>query len=154
MAAQPAQETTVLVPAVLLAALAAPPPAPAAPEPPPVPTIVHAPPARTSSVDEKLNAVLAEARRSAGRVSGTFRRLDAPEVSTQEIPAREVAEHRLEEAIAALRVELSGEMAGLRGELAAARAAAASAESAAAAANDRARRLEDALRQAFRGLAD
>ncbi|MEO8586947.1 MAG: GTPase domain-containing protein [Acidobacteriota bacterium] len=154
VAAQPAPETTVLVPAVLLAALAAPPPEPAAPEPPPVPAIVHAPSARTSSVDEKLNAVLAEARRSAGRVSGTFRRMDAPEVSTQEIPAREAAERRLEEAIAALRVELSGEMAGLRGALASAHAAAASAESAAAAANDRARRLEDALRQAFRGLAD
>ncbi|MDL2717300.1 MAG: GTPase domain-containing protein [Acidobacteriota bacterium] len=153
-AAQPAPETTVLVPAVLLAALAAPPPAPAAPEPPPVPAIMHAPTARTSSVDEKLNAVLAEARRSAGRVSGTFRRLDAHEVSTQEIPAREAAERRLEEAIAALRAELSGEMAGLRDSLASAHAAAASAESAAAAANDRARRLEDALRQAFRGLAD
>ena len=154
-AAQAPPETT-LAPAVLLAALAAPPPAPAAPEPPPAPPITHAapPPARSSTVDEKLNAVLAEARKSAGRVSGSFRRLDAPTMNTQEIFAREVAERRLEEAIAALRAELSGEMAGLRGELAAALAAASNAESAAAAANDRARRLEDALRQAFRGLAD
>jgi signal recognition particle receptor subunit beta len=154
-AAQAAPEAT-LAPAVLLAALAAPPPAPAAPEPPPAPPITHVPPlpARTSTVDEKLNAVLAEARRSAGRVSGAFRRLDAPEVNTQEIPGREVAERRLEEAITALRAEFSGEMARLRGELAAARAVASNAETAAAAANDRARRLEDALRQAFRGLAD
>jgi signal recognition particle receptor subunit beta len=156
-------ETTVLAPAVLLAALAAPPPAPAAPgpppaapEPPPPSTIPHAAPVhgRTSSVDEKLNAVLAEARKSAGRPSGLFRRLDAPEASTQEIPAREVAERRLEEAIAALRADLSGEMSRLRGELASARSIASKAESAAAAANDRARRLEDAIRQAFRGLAD
>lgn len=155
-AKQAAPETTVLVPAVLLAALAAAPPAPAAPEPPPAPTITHAspPPTRPSTIDEKLNAVLAEARKSAGRVSGAFRRLDAPEVNTQEIPAREAAERRLEEGIAALRAELSGEMARLRGELAAAHAVASGAESAAAAANDRARRLEDALRQAFRGLAD
>jgi mutual gliding-motility protein MglA len=154
-AAQAPPETT-LAPAVLLAALAAPPPAPAAPEPPPAPPITHAPPppARSSTVDEKLNAVLAKARKSAGRVSGSFRRLDAPDVNMQEISAREVAERRLEEAIAALRAELSGEMARLRGELTAALAVASNAESAAAAANDRARRLEDALRQAFRGLAD
>ena len=154
-AAQAPPETT-LAPAVLLAALAAPSPAPAAPEPPPAPRItdVRPPPARASTVDEKLNAVLAETRKAAGRVSGSFRRLDAPEVNTQEIPAREIAERRLEEAIAALRADLSGEMARLRGELAAARALASNAESAAAAANDRARRLEDALRQAFRGLAD
>lgn len=154
-AAQAPPETT-LAPAVLLAALAAPPPAPAAPEPPPAPPITHVPPppARASTVDEKLNAVLAETRKAAGRVTGSFRRLDAPEVNTQEIPAREVAERRLEEAIAALRAELSGEMARLRDELAAARAVASNAETAAAAANDRARRLEDALRQAFRGLAD
>ena len=87
-------------------------------------------------------------------MSGSYRRLDTPEITTQEIPAREVAEHRLEEAVAALRAELSGEMARLRDEVAAARAVASNAESAAATANDRARRLEDALRQAFRGLAD
>lgn len=154
-AAQVPPEAT-LAPAVLLAALAAPPPAPAPPEPPPAPRITHPapPPARASTVDEKLNAVLAEARKSAGRVSGSFRRPDAPEVNREEISAREVAQRRLEEAIAALRAELSGEMARLRGELTAARAVASNAESAAAAANDRARRLEDALRQAFRGLAD
>jgi hypothetical protein len=154
--AQAAPETSVLAPAVLLAALAAPPPPPAAPTPPPAAPITHAPltPARSSSVDEKLNAVLAEARRSAGRVSGTFRRLDGPEVSTQEIPARDVAERRLQEAVASLRSELAGEMARLRGEVAAARAVASNADSAAAAANDRARRLEEALRQAFQGLAD
>jgi signal recognition particle receptor subunit beta len=135
-AAQAAPETSVLAPAVLLAALAAP------------------RPARSSTVDERLNAVLAEARKAAGRASGSFRRLDIPEVNTQEIPAREVAERRLKEAIAALRAELSGEMTRLGDELAATRAVASSAESAAAAANDRARRLEDALRQAFRGLAD
>lgn len=154
-AAQTPPEAT-LAPAVLLAALAAPPPAPPAPKPPPASTITHVspPPARSSTVDEKLNAVLAETRRAAGRVSGSFRRLDASDVNTQEIPAREAAERRLEEAIATLRAELSGEMVRLRDELATARAAASSAESAAAAANDRARRLEDALRQAFRGLAD
>ncbi len=154
-AAQEAPEAT-LAPAVLLAALAVPPPAPAAPEPPPAPPIPHVtpPPARISTVDQKLNAVLAEARKGAVRVSGSFRRHDAPELNTQEIPAREVVERRLEEAIAALRSELRGEMTKLRGELAAARAAASNAESAAAAANDRARRLEDALRQALRGLAD
>ena len=144
-------ESSVLAPAVLLAALATPPPPPPAPEPPPAPRIT---PARISTVDAKLNAVLAEARKAAGRVSGSYRRLDTPEVTTQEIPAREVADHRLEEAVAALRVELSGEMARLRDEVAAARAVASNAESAAATANDRARRLEDALRQAFRGLAD
>jgi signal recognition particle receptor subunit beta len=154
-AAQAPPETT-LAPAVLLAALAAPPPAPAAPEPPPAHMITHAPPppARSSTVDEKLNAVLAETRKAAGRMSGSFRRLDAPDVNTQEIPAREVAERRLEEAIATLRAELSGEMARLRDELTAALAVASNAESAAAAANDRVRRLEDALRQAFRSLAD
>ena len=148
----------ILAPAVLLAALAAPPPTPVAPEPPPppAPTITHSapPPARSTTVDEKLNAVLAETRKAAGRLSGPFRRLDASDVSTQEITTREVAERRLEEAIATLRAELSGEMTRLRSELAAARAVASNAESAAAAANDRARRLEDALRQAFRGLAD
>ena len=149
--AQSSPETSVLAPAVLLAALATPPPPPPAPEPPPAPRIT---PARISTVDAKLNAVLAEARKAAGRVSGSYRRLDSPEVTTQEIPAREVADHRLEEAVAALRAELSGEMARLRDEVAAARAVASSAESAAATANDRARRLEDALRQAFRGLAD
>jgi signal recognition particle receptor subunit beta len=155
-AVKAAPDTTVLAPAVLLAALAAPPPAPAAPNPPPAPTIAHAPPlfTRTSTVDEKLNAVLAEARKSAGRVSGAYRRLDALEVNTQEIPGRDVGERRLEEAIAALRAELSGEMARLRGEVGAARAVASNAEAAAAAANDRARRLEDALRQAFQGLDD
>ena len=156
-AAKAAPETSVLVPAVLLAALAAPPPAPATPEPPPAPPIVHAPPppARPSTVDEKLNAVLAEARKSAGRVSGAFRRQDAPEVNTQEILSREAtAERRLEDAIAVLRAEISGEMARLRGELAAAHSVASNAEAAAVAASDRAKRLEDALRQAFRGLAD
>ncbi len=155
-AARSSPETSILAPAVLLAALAAPPPAPAAPEPPPAPRITHAPSSvsRASTVDEKLNAVLAEARKAAGRVSGAYRRLDALEVNTQEIPAHGVAERRLEEAVAALRAELSGEMARLSSEVAAARAVASNAESAAAAANDRARRLEDALRQAFRGLAD
>ena len=144
-------ESSVLAPAVLLAALSTPPPPPPAPEPPPAPRIT---PARISTVDAKLNAVLAEARKAAGRVSGSYRRLDSPEVTTQEIPAREVVDHRLEEAVAALRAELSGEMTRLRDEVAATRAVASNAESAAATANDRARRLEDALRQAFRGLAD
>ncbi|HEX7615179.1 MAG TPA: GTPase domain-containing protein [Thermoanaerobaculia bacterium] len=158
-AAPAAPETSILAPAVLLAALAVPPPAPAAPEPPPSPppppiTHVTPPLGRASTVDQKLNAVLAEARRAAGRVSGSYRRLDGPEVNTQEIPTREVAERRLEEAVSALRAELSGELARLRDEVAAARGVASKAESAAAAANDRARRLEDALRQAFHGLSD
>ena len=150
--AQAAPETSVLAPAVLLAALAVPPPAPAGPEPPaPVP---HTPFGRSSTVDEKLNAVLAEARRSSGRVTGSYRRLEASEANTQEIPARDVVDRRLEETIAALRAEFTGEMARLRGEVGAARAVASNAESAAAAANDRARRLEEALRQAFRDLSD
>ncbi len=162
---QPRAETAIpdpppeptLEPAVLLAALSSPPPAPPAPEPPPAPRpppVNAHQPARTSSVDAKLNAVLAEARRATGRTSGAFRRLDPPEVSTQEIPARELAERRLEESIAALRMEVTGEIAKLRSELAAAREAASSAESAAATAVDRARRLEDVLRQALRGLSD
>ena len=104
-------------------------------------------------MDEKLNAVLAEARKSAGKVSGVFRRLEAHEGSTQEIPARDLTERRLEELIAGLRAEMSAEIARLRGELAAAQTAASNAESAAADAAERARRLENALREALHGLA-
>jgi signal recognition particle receptor subunit beta len=156
-AAQGVPETSLLAPAVLLAALTNAPPAPGTVprtiDPPPATAASRAPAQpRTSTVDEKLNAVLAEARKGPGRVTGTYRRLDTPE-ATQEIPARDLAERRLEEAIAALRAEFAGEMARLRDELAAARVIASSAESAAALANDRLRRLEDALREAFRGLA-
>ena len=150
-------EPATLAPAVLLAALAtAPPSAPAPPPPVPVPpTSSPGMPAfgKSSSVDEKLNAVLAEARKSAGRVSGVFRRLEAHEGSTQEIPARDLTERRLEELIAGLRAEMSAEIARLREELAAAQRAASNAESAASEAAERARRLENALREALRGLA-
>ncbi len=149
-----------LAPAVLLAALATEPPPPPPPPAPPPPAA--APPqtlpsvpvlGKTSSVDEKLNAVLAEARKSAGRVSGVYRRLEAHEGSTQEIPARDLTERRLEELIAGLRAEMSAEIARLREELAAAQRSASSAESAASEAAERARRLENALRQALRDLA-
>jgi vacuolar-type H+-ATPase subunit I/STV1 len=108
---------------------------------------------KSSTVDEKLNAVLAEARKSAGRVSGVFRRLEAHEGTTQEIPARDLNDRRLEESIAGLRAEMSAEIARLREELDAARTAASNAESAASEAAERARRLENALREALRGLA-
>jgi signal recognition particle receptor subunit beta len=142
-------EPATLAPAVLLAALTAPPPPPSSP-PPPVPVPPATSPAipafgRSSSVDEKLNAVLAEARKSAGKVSGVFRRLEAHEGSTQEIPARDLAERRLEELIAGLRAEMNAEIARLREELAAARTAASDAA-------ERARRLENALREALHGL--
>jgi hypothetical protein len=104
-------------------------------------------------MDEKLKAVLAEARKSAGRVSGAHRRLEAPEAPAQEGPARDLAERRLEEAIAGLRAEIHGELARLREELAAARETALSAQTAAGLAAERARRLEDALRQALQGFA-
>jgi hypothetical protein len=107
---------------------------------------------KSSSVDEKLNAMLAEARKSAGRVSGVFRRLEAHEGSTQEIPARDLAERRLEELIAGLRAEMGAEITRLREDLAAAQRAASNAESAASEAAERARRLENALREALRGL--
>ncbi len=159
-----------LAPAVLLAALAAPlpvtpePPGPPSFEPPPpepprpapaLPPRTPAMPAhgRTFSVDEKLNAVLAEARKSAGRMSGVYRSPELPEGNTQEIPRGELPEHRLEEAIAGLRAEMNDEIARLRVELAAARAAASGAEATAAQAAERARRLEDVLRQALHGLA-
>jgi mutual gliding-motility protein MglA len=150
-------EPATLAPAVLLAALTTPPPAPPEPAPPPpVPTqTLPSVPVlgKTSSVDEKLNAVLAEARKSAGRVSGVYRKLEAHEGSTQEIPAHDLTERRLEELIAGLRAEMSAEIARLREELAAARTAAANAESAASEAAERARRMENALRQALRDLA-
>ena len=170
-AAEPPPPDPILGPGVLLAALTTRPPAPGAAEPRAPVARAATPPARTSSVDQKLDAVLAETRKAAGRLSGSFRRLDAPE-TTQEIPARELTERRLEEAITAHRADVSGEMsqlrddvaaaraelsvalAQLRDELAAARRGASNAESAAAAANDRARRLEEALRQAFRDLSD
>ena len=104
-------------------------------------------------MDEKLNAVLAEARKSAGRMSGVFRRLEAHEGSTQEIPARELTERRLEESIAGLRAEMSAEIARLSKELADAQRAASNAESTASEAAERALRLENALRQALHGLA-
>jgi hypothetical protein len=104
-------------------------------------------------VDEKLNAVLAEARKSAGRMSAVYRRPELLEGTALEIPGGELPEHRLEEAIAALRAEMNDEIARLRVELAAARAVASSAETAAAQVAERARRLEDALRQALHGLA-
>jgi hypothetical protein len=104
-------------------------------------------------VDEKLNAVIAEARKSAGRVSGVYRRLEAHEGSTQEIPARDLAERRLEELIAGLRTEMNVEIARLREEVAAAQRAASDARSAASETAERARRLENALREALRGLA-
>ncbi|HSB63048.1 MAG TPA: GTPase domain-containing protein [Thermoanaerobaculia bacterium] len=149
-------EPATLAPAVLLAALTTPPPPPPAP-PPPAPVPAASSPGmtafgRSSSVDEKLNAVLAEARKSAGKVSGAYRRLEAHEGSTQEIPARDLTERRLEELIAGLRAEMSAEIARLREELSAARAAATSAETAASEAAERARRLENALREALRGL--
>ena len=156
-APQDEPEPATLAPAVLLAALAtAPPSAPAPPPPDPVPSSSSpGMPAfvKSSSVDEKLNAMLAEARKSAGRVSGAFRRLEAHEGSTQEIPAPDLTERRLEELIAGLRAEMSAEIARLREELAAARRAASNAEHAASEAAERARRLEDALRQALHGLA-
>ncbi|MGE5715727.1 MAG: GTP-binding protein [Acidobacteriota bacterium] len=151
-------EPATLAPAVLLAALTTPPPPPAPPPlPPPIPvtsTSSQGMPAfgKPSSVDEKLNAVLAEARKSAGRVSGAYRRLETHEGTTQEIPAHDLTERRLEELIAGLRAEMSAETARLREEIAAARKAASDAESAAADAAERARRLENALRQALRGL--
>ncbi|MFI5119642.1 MAG: ATP/GTP-binding protein [Thermoanaerobaculia bacterium] len=150
---EPAPAT--LAPAVLLAALAtAPPaePAPPAPAPPPSSPAMTAF-GRSSSVDEKLNAVLAEARRSAGRVSGVYRRLEAHEGSTQEIPARDLTERRLEELIAGLRSEMNAEIARLRDDLAAAQRTASNAANAASEATERARRLENALRQALRDLA-
>lgn len=104
-------------------------------------------------MDETLNAVLAEARKSAGRVSGAYRRPELLEGNAQEVPGGEVPEHRLEEAIAGLRAEMNDEIARLRVELADARAVASSAETVAAHAAERARRLEDALRQALHGLA-
>jgi len=151
-------EPATLAPAVLLAALTTPPPAPPAspPQPapaPPPPSPAMPAPGRPSSVDEKLNAVLAEARKSAGRVSGVYRRLEAHEGSTQEIPARDLTERRLEELIGGLRAEMGAEIARLREELTAARTAASNAESAASDAAARARRLENALRQALRDLA-
>ena len=156
-APQDEPQPATLAPAVLLAALAtAPPSTPATPPPDPVPS-PSSPgmPAfgRSSSVDEKLNAMLAEARKSAGRVSGVFRRLEAHEGSTQEIPARDLTERRLEDLIAGLRAEMSVEIARLREELAAAQRAASNAQRAASEAAERARRLEDALRQALHGLA-
>jgi len=162
-ASQDVPQPASLAPAVLLAALAAPlPVTPAPPEPPPLkppPAPALPPPSpampahgRSFSVDEKLNAVLAEARKSAGRMSGVYRRADLQEGNAQEIPGGELREHRLEEAIAGLRAEMNHEIARLRVELAAARAVASSAETAAAQAAERARRLEDALRQALHGL--
>ncbi|MGZ5429441.1 MAG: hypothetical protein ACXWFS_10560, partial [Thermoanaerobaculia bacterium] len=149
-------EPATLAPAVLLAALTTPPPpAPAPPPLAPVPTSTSSGmPAfgRSSSLDEKLNAVLAEARKSAGKVSGAYRRLEAHEGSTQEIPARDLTERRLEELISGLRAEMSAEIARLRGELAAAQTAASNAETAASDAAERARRLENALREALHGL--
>ncbi len=149
-------EPATLAPAVLLAALTTP-PSPTAAPPPPLPAASTSSPgipsfARSASVDDKLNAVLAEARKSAGRVSGVYRRLESHEGSTQEIPARDLTERRLEELIAGLRAEMSAEIARLREDLAAAQKAASAAESAASEASERARRLEDALRQALRGL--
>ena len=111
-------------------------------------------------MDEKLNAVLAEARKSARRVSGPHRRLEASEGTALEGSAHELAEHRSEEAIAGLRAEIHGEIAGLREEVAGLRdelattgKAAARAEAAAAQSAERASRLEDALRKALRDLA-
>ena len=154
-APQDEPEPATLAPAVLLAALAtAPPaePAPPAPAPPPSSPGMLAV-GKSSTVDEKLNAVLAEARKSAGRVSGVFRRLEAHEGTTQEIPARDLNDRRLEESIAGLRAEMSAEIARLREELGTAQKAASNAESAASEAAERARRLENALREALRGLA-
>jgi mutual gliding-motility protein MglA len=166
---QDAPEPASLAPAVLLSALTAAPTAPTAPaassmapvpfEPPPAPpppqTPVPVMPAHASSVsvDEKLDAVLAEARKTAGRMSGVFRRLETPEASTQEIPAHVLAERRLAEAITALRVEMHGEIGRLRKEVEAIRTTASSTEMAAAGAAERARRLEEALRQALHDLA-
>jgi mutual gliding-motility protein MglA len=166
---QDVPEPASLAPAVLLAALTAAPTAPTAPaassmapvpfEPPPAPpppqTPVPVMPAHASSVsvDEKLDAVLAEARKTAGRMSGVFRRLETPEASTQEIPAHVLAERRLAEAITALRVEMHGEIGRLRKEVEAIRTTASSTEMAAAGAAERARRLEEALRQALHDLA-
>jgi signal recognition particle receptor subunit beta len=171
---QDVPEPPSLAPAVLLAALTAAPTAPTAPaassmapvpfepppfEPPPAPPPPPTPgsvmPARASSVsvDEKLDAVLAEARKAAGRMSGVFRPLETPEASTQEIPAHVLAERRLAEAVTALRVEMHGEIGRLREELAAFRTSVSSAETGAARAAERARRLEDALRQALHDLA-
>ena len=76
-----------------------------------------------------------------------------PPEPPQEIPGSELPERRWEEALAGLRAEMNDEIGRLRAELAAARAAASNAETAAAQAAERARRLEDALRQALRGLA-
>jgi signal recognition particle receptor subunit beta len=174
-APQDAPQPASLAPDVLLAALAAalpattapsepPPPEPPPPEAPspeapsPVPAIAPPAPAmpahaRPFSVEEKLNAVLAEARKSAGRMSGMYHRPELLEGNTQEIPGAQVPERRLEEAIAGLRAEMNDEIARLRVELAAARAVASSAETASAQAVERARRLEDVLKQALHGLA-
>jgi hypothetical protein len=171
---QDVPEPTSLASAVLLAALAAAPTAPTtptvpsmapvpfepppfepppAPPPPPAPAPVMPAHARSVSVNEKLDAVLAEARKAAGRMSGVFRRLETPEASTQEIPAHHLAERRLAEAITALRAEMGSEIDRLREEIEAIRTTASSAEIAAAGAAERARRLEDALRQALHDLA-
>jgi signal recognition particle receptor subunit beta len=176
---QDVPEPPSLAPTALLAALTAAPTAPTLPaaspmapvpfEPPPFePPPIESPPvppppqmpvpvmpahASSASVDEKLDAVLAEARKAAGRMSGVLRRLETPEASTQEIPANVLAERRLAEAITALRVEMHGEIGRLREEVEAIRTTASSAETAAAAAAERARRLEDALRQALHDLA-
>ena len=171
---QDVPEPTSLASAVLLAALAAAPTAPTtptvpsmapvpfepppfepppAPPPPPAPAPVMPAHARSVSVNEKLDAVLAEARKAAGRMSGVFRRLETPEASTQEIPAHHLAERRLAKAITALRAEMGSEIDRLREEIEAIRTTASSAETAAAGAAERARRLEDALRQALHDLA-
>jgi mutual gliding-motility protein MglA len=157
-APQDAPQPASLAPGVLLAALAAPLPATPAPPELPAPALSPRTPAmpahgRMFSVDEKLNAVLAEARKPAGRMPGVYHRPELQEGNTQEIPERELPEHRLEEAIAGLRAEMNDEIARLRVELAAVRAVAWSAETAAAQAAERARRLEDVLRQALQGLA-
>jgi signal recognition particle receptor subunit beta len=73
------------------------------PPPPAAPAPVSP---RSVSVDEKLNAVLAEARKSAGRVSvsGVFRRSEGSENSTQEVLARPETK-RLEETFEKARQE-------------------------------------------------
>jgi len=164
-APEDAPQPTSLAPDVLLAALAVPLPATTAPSEPPPPEAPSPAPAipppapampahgRPFSVEEKLNAVLAEARKSAGRMSGMYHRPELLEENTQEIPGAQLPERRLEEAIAGLRAEMNDEIARLRVELAAARAVASSAETAAAQAVERARRLEDVLKQALHGLA-
>jgi hypothetical protein len=131
---------------------APPPPAPAAPPPATPPPVLPAV-GKATSMDEKLNAVLAEARKSVKRVSGPHRRFESADGTAQDVPVRDASERRLEEMIAGLRAELQGEIAGLRGDLASAREAAARAEEAAGVAAERARRLEDALRLALKDLA-